>query len=135
MNIDKHFKHLINLAEGIEEPVKCFRLAAGVIHKNMLISTGVNSYKTDPFQARFGSTEHAIHLHAEVSAIKTSLRKLSVDDLQKATLVVVRVKKKDHNKIYRATMAKPCVGCQRCLAEFGIKNVFYSGECGGIYQL
>ena len=39
MNIDKHFKHLINLAEGIEEPVKCFRLAAGIIHKNMLVST------------------------------------------------------------------------------------------------
>ena len=130
MNIDKHFKHLISVAESIEEPVRCFRLAAGIIHKNMLVSTGINSYKTDPFQARFGSTVHAIHLHAEVSAIKSALRKLSVDDLQKATLVVVRVKKEDHNKIYKATMAKPCIGCRRCIAEFGIRSVYYTTDMG-----
>jgi cytidine deaminase len=130
MNIDKHFKHLISVAESIEEPVRCFRLAAGIIHKNMLVSTGINSYKTDPFQARFGSTVHAIHLHAEVSAIKSALRKLSVDDLQKATLVVVRVKKKDHNKIYKTTMAKPCIGCRRCIAEFGIRSVYYTTDMG-----
>ena len=130
MKIDRHIKSLISVAEEIEEPVRCFRLAAGIIHKNILVSVGTNSYKTDPFQARFGSTIHAIHLHAEVSAIKSALRRLSIDDLQKATLVVVRVKKKDHNKVYNATMAKPCIGCQRCIAEFGIRSVYYTTDGG-----
>ena len=133
--IERHVSTLTAIAEAIEEPVRCFRLAAGIVHKNMLVSVGVNSYKTDPFQAKYGSNSHAIHLHAEVAAIKNALRKLHVDDIQKTTLIVVRVKRKKHNEPYQATMAKPCTGCQRCISEFGIKNVYYTGEKGEIYLL
>jgi len=134
-NLKKHSITLMSTAKEIEEPVRCFRLAAGVIYRNILVSVGVNSYKTDPFQARFGTTVHAIHLHAEVAAIKNALRNLSVDELHKATLIVVRVKKREHDKLYEATIAKPCSGCQRCIAEFGIKNVFYTGKEGRLQQL
>jgi len=133
--VEKHLPTLLSLAENIEEPVRCFRLAAGVVYKNMLVSVGVNSYKTDPFQARYGKHEHAIHLHAEVSAIKNALRQLNVEDLQKASLIVVRVKRKDHKAPYEPAIARPCTGCLRCIVEFGIKNVYYTGEKGRIHQL
>lgn len=133
--IDKYVSTLLSIAEDIEEPVRCYRLAAGIIYKNTLVSVGVNSYKTDPFQAKYSKNEKAIHLHAEVSAIKNALRHLSVDDIQKATLVVVRVKRKTNKEPYSAAMAKPCSGCRRCMVEFGIKNVYYTGEEGRIHQL
>lgn len=133
--IEKHIPTLLSIAEEIEEPVRCYRLAAGIIYKNTLVSVGVNSYKTDPFQAKYSKNEKAIHLHAEVSAIKNALRQLSVDDIQKATLVVVRVKRKTNKEPYSPAMAKPCSGCRRCMVEFGIKNVYYTGEEGRIHQL
>jgi cytidine deaminase len=133
--IEKHIPTLLSIAEDIEEPVRCYRLAAGIIYKNTLVSVGVNSYKTDPFQAKYSKNEKAIHLHAEVSAIKNALRQLSVDDIQKATLVVVRVKRKTNKEPYSPAMAKPCSGCRRCMIEFGIKNVYYTGEEGRIHQL
>jgi len=133
--IEKHIPTLLSIAEDIEEPVRCYRLAAGIIYKNTLVSVGVNSYKTDPFQAKYSKNEKAIHLHAEVSAIKNALRQLSVDDIQKATLVVVRVKRKTNKEPYSPAMAKPCSGCRRCMVEFGIKNVYYTGEEGRIHQL
>ena len=133
--IEKHIPTLLSIAEDIEEPVRCYRLAAGIIYKNTLVSVGVNSYKTDPFQAKYSKNEKAIHLHAEVAAIKNALRQLSVDDIQKATLVVVRVKRKTNKEPYSPAMAKPCSGCRRCMVEFGIKNVYYTGEEGRIHQL
>jgi len=133
--IEKHVSTLLAIAKDIEEPVRCYRLAAGIIYKNTLVSVGVNSYKTDPFQAKYSKNEKAIHLHAEVSAIKNALRQLSVDDIQKATLVVVRVKRKTNKEPYSPAMAKPCSGCRRCMVEFGIKNVYYTGEEGRIHQL
>ena len=133
--IEKHIPTLLSIAEDIEEPVRCYRLAAGIIYKNTLVSVGVNSYKTDHFQAKYSKNEKAIQLHAEVSAIKNALRQLSVDDIQKATLVVVRVKRKTNKEPYSPAMAKPCSGCRRCMIEFGIKNVYYTGEEGRIHQL
>ena len=133
--IQKHIPTLLAIAEDIEEPVRCYRLAAGIIYKNMLISVGVNSYKTDPFQAKYSKNEKAIHLHAEIAAIKNALRQLSVDDIQKTSLLVVRVKRENNKEPYSPAMAKPCSGCRRCIVEFGIKNVYYTGEKGEIYQL
>jgi deoxycytidylate deaminase len=130
MNYDKHINMLFKYAETIEEPVRCFRLAAGIVYKNSLISTGVNSYKTDPFQARFGRSEHAIHLHAEVSAIKNSLRFLNINDFKKASLIVVRVKKNSLTGKFVRAMSKPCIGCQKCIVEFGIRNVIYINDVG-----
>lgn len=109
-------------------PVRCFRLAAGVWHKNNLIGLGVNSYKTSPFQAKYGRHEHCIHLHAEVAAIKNAVRQQQ-DLSRNCTLIVVRVKKENtRSKIFKLALAKPCDGCYRCIIEFGIDNVYYSTE-------
>jgi deoxycytidylate deaminase len=124
------------VAEDITDPVRCYRLAAGIWHKNNLVGLGVNSYKTDPFQAKYGKHEHAIHLHAEIAAIKNAARQM--DDLSRCTLIVVRVKRKfsEQNKnIFQKTIAKPCSGCYKCIVEFGIKNVFYTNLNGEVEKL
>jgi len=101
-----------------------YRLAAAIVYKNKNVSIGQSSYKTSPFQKKYAADEHKIFLHAEISAIKKALRFLSVDDLKHVTLYVCRVKANGWGK------SKPCIGCQRAIAEFGIKNVWYSTEDG-----
>ena len=101
-----------------------YKLAAAIVYKNRIISIGSSSYKTSPFQKRYAADEYKIFLHAEISAIKRALRYLAVDDLKNTSLYVCRVKKAGWGN------SKPCIGCQRAIAEFGIKKVFYTTEDG-----
>lgn len=96
------------------------RHAAAIYIGNKLISVGVNQLKSHPLQAQFGINSDAIFLHAEIDAIKNALKRVSLTELQKATLYVVRTK----NGTMK--MSKPCGGCQRAIIHFGIKNVFWS---------
>ena len=124
---------LTKVAADITEPVRNYRLAAAVVLKNSIISFGTNSYKTDPFQARWSKNLHAIHLHAEINSIKNAMRKIDLELLRKSSLYVARVViDNDRNGFVRA-MSMPCPGCQRCIAEFGIKNVVYTTSGGHEY--
>lgn len=118
----KIFKNLTSIAAANPYVASC-RLAAAITYKNRVVSYGVNSYKTSPFQKRFASNEDRIHLHAEISAIKNALRVMNVDDLKHTVLYVCRVKRSGH-----WGMSKPCEGCQRAILEFGIKKIFYTTD-------
>jgi deoxycytidylate deaminase len=126
MNDKRLHKVLSNLAEvaAATPKVSNFRVAAAILYKNRIISYGVNSYKTSPFQKRYSKNEYAIHFHAEIAAIKNSLRYLTVDQLSKAQLIVCRI------NVNGLAMSKPCTGCQRAIAEFGIRDVYYSHALG-----
>jgi deoxycytidylate deaminase len=111
------------------DPVDRSQHAAAVVIKNKVVGFGVNKYKTHPFQTKYGRNEDAIYLHAETSAIKDALRTVSVEDLGRATLYVARVKKNRSHE-YINGMSKPCEGCERCIADFGIKKVIYTTDEG-----
>jgi deoxycytidylate deaminase len=122
---------LKNVASDNEHPVRAYRHAAAVVIKNKVVGMGVNSYKTHPFQTKYASKDEAIYLHAETSAIKDALRTVPVEELGRATLYVARVKKKGPKSIeYINAMSKPCEGCERCIADFGIRTVIYTTEEG-----
>ncbi len=101
-----------------------YQMAAAVTMRNRIISFGSNRMKTHPMQKKYARNDHSLFLHAEVNAIKNALRYIAVDDLKKASLVVLR--KKDAKR----GLSKPCEGCMRAIAEFGIKKVFYTTEEG-----
>ena len=118
------------LAEDVE-PVKHAKLAAAIAIRGNIIAFGNNSLRTHPFQARFGKNEFAAHWHAETHAIFNSLKRISVDELERATLYVVRVKRPDeHSRLWKFGMARPCRGCRKCIHDFGIPRVIYSTETG-----
>ena len=110
------------------EPVKSARLSAAVVIKNNIVSLGNNSYRTHPFQAKYGKNPEAICLHAEVKAIRNALNHIDANDMRKATMMVYRVKKSNNTK--RAEwvdgLAKPCDGCMGAILEFGFKRIIYS---------
>jgi tRNA(Arg) A34 adenosine deaminase TadA len=123
--MNKRFKQtLTDLAIaniGIRNRIK---LAAGVVYKNRLVAVGVNSYKSHPLMSKFGKNPEAIYLHAEVDAIKNALRVLSLQELEKSDILVVRVKKDGHD--YKTCLAKPCEGCMRAIEAFNLRNLYYT---------
>ncbi len=128
MNESKHIPYLLQIASDIVDPVRCFRLAAGVTYKNQIMGLGVNRWKSDPMQAKYSRHEEAIYLHAEIAAIKNSLRVLDVEELSKCNMIVVRVKRNHLTNTFEPANSKPCSGCYRCLKEFGIKKITYFNE-------
>ena len=106
-----------------------FKMAAGIIYKKHLIATGVNSYKTHPMMIPEYYRDGQIYLHAEIDAIRNALKLITQDQLTKCQLYVVRVKRpngKSRNWIHG--LAKPCPGCQRVVANFGIETVFWTND-------
>ncbi len=123
---------LTKAAVDIPNPVRNYRLTSAVVYKNSIISFGANSYKTDPFQAKWSKNDHAIHLHAEVNAIKNAIKRGGIDILKRSTLYVARVRNLNGSGYERA-IARPCTGCRRCITEFGIKDVVYTTNEGHRY--
>jgi tRNA(Arg) A34 adenosine deaminase TadA len=129
MNIAKTFKLLSTIVEGVT-PFAGARIVAAITYKNELVSIGIPSPKTDPFQARFASNPDSIYPHAEVMAIKKALKEITIFEMSKSTLLVCRIKgmriKTGIITIYGN--AKPCRGCQSAIAAFEIPKVFYTVE-------
>lgn len=123
---DKIMNMLSKVAIAVE-PVAQARIAAALVYKNDIIAVGINKKKTHPFQKKFGKNDNAIYLHAEIDAIKNAMYNVNTKLLEGAILYVCRVKFSDHTKkSVLLGMAKPCCGCSRAIATFGIKKVYYT---------
>lgn len=108
------------LARDIK-PVANARLFAAICIRNKIISVGCNKDKTHPLQLKFGKNPFSIFLHAELDAIKNSLKRINVLDLKKSTLFICRIKMDNS-----WGLAKPCKGCQEAMSFFRIPHVTYS---------
>lgn len=118
------------LAEDVP-PVTGIRMAAAVAIRGTVLSLGNNQLRTHPFAARFGKNSDALYWHAETKAIHNFIRKHPPDDLQKATLYVMRIKRPLSNtKKWIMGMARPCKGCYSCVIDFGIPRVVFSNAEG-----
>lgn len=124
----RYLNILSKVAADIITPAKGnTRISAAIVYKNDIVAFGVNTRKSHPFQAKFGKNEDAVYLHAETDAIKNALKYITVEELEKSTLYICRVKFTDtHRKKMIFGLSKPCCGCARCISTFGIKNVIYS---------
>lgn len=100
---------------------------AAVLSDGKQTFTAWNSYKTHPLQAKFGSNEQSIHQHCELAVIIKAIRCLSkqagshysdITDLGGFRMAVARVLKDG-----TPALARPCIGCQRALEAFSIKDV------------
>lgn len=129
MKTDRHQRYMKILAKIAEaqEPVARMRLTAALVYKNEIISVGCNQMKTHPFQMKFAKNKESIYLHAEVNCVRNALRSVSMDVISRCTMYVYRAKHPGQDSsVFIPGLSKPCEGCQRCIAEFGIKRVAYS---------
>lgn len=130
----KHFDILKEIAIANGKVARA-RVAAAIVYHKRIISVGVNSYKSSPFQVKFSKNKESIYFHAEVYAIKNALRNIDVDDFKYVDLLICRVKYFPEYKKYGFGLAKPCDGCLRAINTFNIRNVYYTGEGTQICQL
>lgn len=122
---------LFEIASNSERVAKA-RIAAAISIRKKVVAVGTNSLKTHPFQKRYATNEESICIHAENNVIMKALRTITVDELSKTTLYVVRAKKIGPAGKMIFGSAKPCAGCQKAIAAFGIKNVVYTTDEGTI---
>jgi len=107
------------------------RIMAAVVYKNQIISYGFNSKKSHPFVIPFQKNDDAIYLHAETDAIKNALKRITVEQLAKCDLYVIRAKQlSSTNRRMKLGMSKPCKGCAKCISQFGLRNVIYGTDTG-----
>lgn len=123
MSPESIIKTLETIADDVV-PVSNAKIAAAIVYRGDIISIGINKLKSDPLQARFAKNEHAIYLHAEIDAIKKALKRLSLSEMEKAELYVVRRRKLNGKAV--SGCSKPCCGCQRAIENYGISNVYYT---------
>lgn len=105
-----------------------YKMAAGIVYRRHLVSTGVNSYKTHPLMQSPGYRTEQIYMHAEVDAIRNALRLITQDQLSRSAIYVVRVKRTRDCSDYQFGMARPCQGCTRMIASFGLNSVWWSKD-------
>ena len=96
-----------------------FRLGAVLVHRNSIVSVGMNSYKTHPLMA--ARTEWPF-LHAEQNAIIRA----GLDNCEGLDLYIARVLKNND-----LAMSKPCDVCIKLIKDVGIRNVYYSTNANG----
>lgn len=104
-----------------------FKLAAGVVKKKQLIAIGYNQLKSHPLQSQFGKNDDSVFLHAEIDAIRKSIRLLNTSELSDCVLYVLRVKRGSDGNWIRG-MSKPCAGCYNAISNYGIKRVYYTTD-------
>lgn len=120
--------HLKLIASDVV-PVGAAKIAAAIVYKGRIISIGICSYKSHPLQRKYGRNEHSIFLHAEIDAISKAIGRV---DLSKCSLYVVRMKWDGCKRTSLIEgLAKPCEGCCKAIAAFGIRNVYWTKENDG----
>jgi deoxycytidylate deaminase len=117
-------------------PVRGAKLASAIMHKNQIVSFGINQIRSHPMQARFGKNAESIFLHAEICSIKNALYNNTPEFLTRTTMFVYRVKRRegDRHSVWCQGNASPCEGCARAIATFGIPRVVASTNQPGIFE-
>jgi deoxycytidylate deaminase len=113
---------------------------AVVIYRGKIVGRGYNKYCIEDI-----NKVNRWSVHAEVDAINNALRKISIENLRKSTLIVVRKLKENSDIKENLNNARPpiistatshicqdigysapCKHCAKFIKRFGIKTCFYS---------
>lgn len=108
------------------------KIGCAVVYKHRVISTGCNSDKAHPLQAKYNIyrfTVPSVHkAHAEVSALILLINRNDID-FSKAKLFLYREKQ---NKTLG--LSRPCKSCMKLINDLGIKDIYYTTENGYCHE-
>lgn len=107
---------------------KTVRVGSSIYMGNRLVSSAVNSNKTNPKVVKYNNIlpfEKTPFLHAEMAAIISAAKKIDIKDFRYCTLYVAR-----KLKIDGCGLARPCPACMEAIREYGIPKVIYTTDSG-----
>lgn len=122
MDRPQYVNKFIDLAKKVSRGGNHHRYLVGavLVKHGQVIAMGANSNKTHPLMGNKTT-------HAEIACLIG--RRWS--DFKNTTMFVARTSKV-HNRV---GMARPCSTCRGVLAQFGIKNIYFTGENGVVERL
>ncbi len=117
---------LIALANNSDNQVVHKMACIGTDKRGRVISWGINSKKTHPYQSEMANATgniHKIYLHAEIACLVRSRKKIE-------TLYICRLS--NNGKL---NMAKPCDICMEAIKIAKVSKVIYSTKYGTFEEL
>ena len=129
MNITKSHKAYFKAAKSMSELSDFPRVKVGcvAVYKHKVISSGCNSYVTNPLQKRYNrfrfDTDATLHSkHAELDCLLAIINRRDID-FSRVSLYIYR-----QYKSGEPGMARPCESCLNLIRDLGIRNVYYTGD-------
>lgn len=119
----------MNLA--VTEPMNTgpVKVAAALVYKGRILSTGTNQYKTHPLMMTRGYREDQNWRHAEVDCIINASKFMTKEQMARCELRVVRAKRPSaDSRKWILGLAKPCPGCSQVIRNYGITNVVWTED-------
>ena len=130
MRLSKSHRSYFKVARDVSElsDYKTHNLGCVAVYCHKIISSGYNSYKTNPTQKRLNAcrfTENTPHtVHAEIACLLPLIRRRDID-FGRVQLYIWR-----NHADGTPALARPCKSCMQLISELGIRHVYYTNEGG-----
>lgn len=143
LDIKKSDMRFFQAAKDIAEQSTFPRFHVGcvLVYQGYIISSAHNTEKTDPVQKKYNryrhfnnsNTGYISHTgHAEMLAIKKVPHPVAQQiDWKKVKLFVVRIAPGLPGKI---GLSRPCAGCEQLIRDYGIRDIYYTGNNSYIHE-
>lgn len=128
MNITKSHRAYFKVAKSMSElsNFKQHRIGCVAVCGHKIISSGYNSYKTNPAQKRLNihrfkaDTNHTVH--AELSCLLPLINRRDINFCD-VSIYIYR-----QHKSGELALAKPCASCMALLRSLGVRHIYYTGD-------
>ncbi len=131
MKLTKSHRAYFKAAKAVSELSTFPRVKVGcvAVYKHKIISSGVNSYITNPLQKKYNrfrfDTDTTLHSkHAELDCLLSLVNRKDID-FRRVSLYIYRQ--------YRSGelgVARPCDSCFNLIKDLGIRHIYYSNDGG-----
>ena len=128
MKLTKSHKAYFKAAKSMSElsDFKQYHIGAVAVAGHKIISSGYNSYKTNPTQKRLNihrfNADTPATLHAELSCLLPLINRRDIDFSDVSLYVYREYKNGD------LAPAKPCASCMALLRSLKIRHIYYTGD-------
>ena len=129
MNVTKSHRAYFKAAKSVSDLSDFPRVKVGcvAVYKHKIISSGYNSYVTNPLQKRYNKfrfdTDSTLHSkHAEVDCLLPLINRKDID-FSRVILYIYRQYKSGDPGV-----ARPCDSCFNLIKDLGIRTVYYTGD-------
>ena len=135
MNMTKSHRAYFKAAKAVSESSDFYRVKVGcvAVYKHKIISSGCNSYVTNPLQKRYNkfrfNTDATLHSkHAELDCLLPLINRHDIDFSRVSLYIYRQYKSGDLG------MARPCESCINLMRDLGIRDVYYTGDSSYIKE-
>lgn len=110
-----------------------FKLGAVIFSSKRILVSGHNTNRTNPTQAEYNKYRpyhcESCACHAEISALIRLRRNFPDIRAQDVGILVYR-----ETATGERALAKPCPACERALRDYGITDIYYTGQNSLVYE-